>query len=391
MKFVIEHPQHSLETTAIVSTSLDMYDEVMVSCMTATLFKVTIFEKALWRVYRLEHPELEPGECTWHSVRGSTFGVKTIVPIDIPPGRPCFSFTWVELFKLWSIPLGEEQVVEFPCALYDQRGNLLASGKVIEYKQNHEDGTVILSCTSRIADILNKEITYEKVYTYSRQMNAGGYAENIANTRSIIKAWLDYIWGRCFAGTGITYEFTDWDTTWGPIANFIANRPNGYSSGPTYYFKFDQNTSSTAGEMLKRLALSACCKALFNSETKIFTFKPFAYYKNPIPITGHIINEEYNTRAAKETELLFVQFGIKSGQNTEWYSLNANFTTRRLPNTYSYYSYELWGYAPDYNNIIYSGQTVFLNNERYYIQDINYEPETLDTIKTFKAQAVRWA
>jgi len=352
---------HTLSTTAIVNADLDIYDEPMVHSRAAKLVKVTIFLNAPWLVYYTHHPELEPAVWTWSRVQDAI------------------------------------NTTELPCSLYDQKGLVLVSGNNIEYKINNEQGTVEIAIKSKMGDILQlplKNQTAENEAYY--QFNTGGEAENDEKAREIVNFWIGQRWATAFKDTGVRYIFSDWDYAWGHLRWFIAARggnPHQYINGARYFIVWEQNTFSNSGDIVKAMACNTACKATFDIHQNAFLFEPYDHWETPINIIGHVVSMAYATREEQDLTIIFKSIRIRCVDKTSQgdNKMGSSFFENRLKRYLKHYSYEIWGYAPDYNDIITSGQSVLLNGETYCIQDINYEPETLDTIKTFKANVVRWA
>jgi len=342
-----------ITTEAITACDLDIYDEVMISSMAATLFTVSVFLKAQWII-----ADYDEGVC-----------------IDSYP---------VE----WITVKGYIEARECPCVLYGKNNEILATGSTIEYDIDHVNGTMDIKCKSILSDILDQPASNLNSVKITAWMDKYGSPENLANAKTAMYTFHDEFKKLKFP---VDLEICDEvEHMWGPLAKWTQTTfDNSRSIANWYYIKYEFRHFDDKYDFIHRLACSTNCKVMYHHSKDKFILSPFSGYdSSPVPIKGHIIKENYASRESKDYGNIFSKITIQgagsAGQSTDTKSL-----TSHLRKYIYYISYEIWGYA-DTPQIIYSGQSIILDRTKYYIQDIKYEPTTLETIKAFTANAVRW-
>jgi hypothetical protein len=338
----------------IVDIELAMYDEIMLSTMSSPNFKVTIFSH-----------------------------------------RNTFSYIWQEIKQLPTHLLNSTRV-----EIIDKSGYTLASGNIFEYNEKRDEGTVEITCRSDIDVFLDEEATIS-----TGQHARSFFKASRDTTLSVIAdrcsvGWFKWVWEQVFP-SHITYSLQGTNLMFfRPFAVVIQNALRGCRSGEDYSIRAAHNYRRNRYEIIRQLAFILNAKFIFDYANNRFIITPFDRYSdNPIHITGYVSNERHEvTEQLINRENIFVDFRYYGSVTGSWSildPLNIEINSR-LVDIVKYKSYNIWGYVdptknePNTEQIIYSGQTINLDGIDYYVQDIKYEVETLDTMKTFHATCVRF-
>lgn len=319
----------------IIDVDISMYDEIMVSSTSSPEFSIT-------------------------------FAYDHLNKYDIDS----FAYWW-----------GEVKGIDLSVVLFDDNGNVLASGFVFEYNEDYEG--FYLEIRAKHNQLYSLKDTIEIDYIFNwRIYSTSDYSE-------VLKLWFVSLWNRAgfvnpcnFAGSSNIY--------FNHLAQILFNTFN--------HLYIKTVWSGTKSDFIKQMAQIINAKAIFmeQGDYSHFTFYPFKKYSSPIDITGYVSNCERNTKESDPLEIeLFESVKIlnkvspPSGDNV-YYNFTQNFKNAVLNNLTPVTSYEIfkiWGYA---SQIINTGQTIKLNGTDYYVKDISYEFERLNDIKSFNCEAVRF-
>lgn len=348
MIVIFSFGNHNLAYTNIRDIDLSMYDEVMLTSMSAPEFKLTMDYDVLGSSQ--EEDPINDFSYWWREFKQSIFDANIIVTIK------------------------------------DSAQNTLAQGMLYLYNEDRENFAVEFTCKSDINVWLNQDVN-GSYYPPVGQMTFS-HNSSLEHFRSLWIHWFGSAWGALF-GYQITYQLHEEELLFNGLANIVKNREYPVDS---YYLKPEIQIFGTRADALKLMAQTLNAKFVYDGVSKVFHIIPFKYYKdNPIDISGFISNEEYDSQEqVLSNDSIFSQVKTyrRLGSSYETITNNINsYVFSRLTNLVKYKKYDIWGYA---NQIIYSGFTIRLDGNDYYVQDIEYESETLDSLKSFKAKGIRF-
>jgi hypothetical protein len=346
----------------IVDVELSMYDEIMISTMSAPCFKVSL------SIHERENSFLQ---------------------------------VWQELKKY------PNELINIEVSLHDSKGTLLASGLIYEYDEKRDERIVELRCRSDIGVYLEKTVNLNTSSGYRRIITRFNYdKDDMASSRiSIVEAWrsgFNSIWGRGFADKISEMQELDPFLFFEPFVDVMVNAliKGKIRSGE---YRLWVNISFNGHRSCLLSQLSQMLYAKFIYKDSMFYIAPFQNYtNNPITIQGFVSNEKWDKTEQAVGGVTFISYVQMMDLTNTVLTYNHNWPgymigritddiieciNSRLAEIIKYRSYSIWGFA---HKIINSGNTILLNGTKYYVQDIKYEPETLNTKKTFNATCVRF-
>jgi len=346
----------------VVDVELSMYDEIMISTMSTPYFKVSL------SIHERENSFLQ---------------------------------VWQELKKY------PNELINIEVTLYDSKGTRLARGLIYEYYEKRDERIVELRCRSDIGVYLEKTVNLNTSSGYRRIITRFNYdKDDIASSRiSIVEAWrsgFNTIWGSGFADKISEMSEIDPFLFFEPFVDVMVNALiKGKIRSGEYRLWVNISFNGHRSCLLSQLSQMLYAKFIYNDS--MFYITPFQNYtNNPITIQGFVSNEKWDKTEQAVGGVTFISSvqmmdltntvltynhnspGTMIGRITDDILKSIN---SRLAEIIKYRSYSIWGFA---HKIINSGNTISLNRINYYVQDIKYETETLNTKKTFNATCVRF-
>lgn len=273
---------------------------------------------------------------------------------------------------------------------------ILASGIFYEYSENREDFSVELIVRSALSEELDEHIGW----------NEKRYDTTISNTStlehfvSILQNWLQWVWhSRAEFTTPIEIS----PGLFQPIGNIIRNKTKDYAFGD-YTLRIRTSFTGTRKTLMKQISMFLNAKIIYLPEKGKFRAIPFrAYENNPTIVTGYVSDEGYDrTEQSLEEITLFnyVRTYSTGGQRIDSFKNSIlRYANNNLRDIVFFKRYRIWGHsatiAPSGDlttpgKIIHTGETIRLNGIDYYVQDISYDFERLNDLKTFEAECVRF-
>lgn len=269
---------------------------------------------------------------------------------------------------------------------------VIATGDVYEWESALTENTIKLKVQTR--NNLEKEMNYHKTYTSSAiSSGSSSLSEVISNV--MLRPYINYLLDSGSNDTGVNANSVTFYGNnfafFGHISNLIANK---LQSGATNNY-FLQITSSHQGSVKNFFKkISQFCNAKF-TQTNEWTYllsKFNSYYDDPIEVTGFVKSVNYSEQEENYTDDIFteIRYGVVNGGSWSITGEIKNIIKSVLMSNqvHKYKEYEIWGYANTLS--IKSGMAISINNVPYYVKDINYDTETLDSIKSFNATCVRF-
>ena len=348
----------------IVDVELASYDEISVSTMVVPCFKVSLF---------LETPQ---------------------------------PFTDIETFsRRWQ---GYKQVIQvgrsLEVKLYDKNGTKLADGVVYEYNEKRDERVVELKCRSDVTSYFEQRINIDRVNnnaisTGANYLSRGDDTRNMTAIMRMYRSWFLFV--RDIAFPRITFIASDehWMSF---FIHFIRatlwrfnNDFNGGSGISGYYnLRVCTKYSGTRRDLLTQLSYYLKAKFIIHTDN-IIEMVPFAEIdSNPVVVNGYISKEKHETvQQISVSFTLIERVVLRRGQSYSVVDLPNILTNtrRRLREIEKCIKYTFWGFAVrEESKMIFSGQTIFFDYENYLVQDIKYDKETLNGMKSFNATCVRF-
>ena len=347
----------------ITDVELSMYDEIMISTMSIPCFKVSL------SIHELQPDELtENFRCVWHELK-----------------------------------YYPEELSEFEVTLFDKHGNELAKGLIYEYEEKRDERVVVLRCRSDIGVYLDGETGIDNDVDIIRFNHRGAGAEHeiyVADFTSLCVRWFHILWGRAFKEKEIVLQPNEIRYFFKPIVDELIKVMSRRARGNyTLEIRTVGGSVPTRKELLPQLA------QLFNAKFVYvyphFEVTQFSLYEaNPVYIKGYMSNEKWDSTVQAVDGVSFIH-SVRlfiGTSNVEVSPNKYNFMEPALENIrdrlaklIKYRSYHIWGFAEkEEEKMIYSGQTISLDGVKYYVQDIKYDTETLNSKKSFNATCVRF-
>lgn len=342
---------HNLAYTNIRDIDLSMYDEVMLTSMSAPEFKLTMDYDVLGSSQ--EEDPINDFSYWWREFKQSIFEVNVTVTIK------------------------------------DNEQNVLAKGRLYSYDEDRENFAVEFTCKSEIGVWLDEDISMDYFGPNLEAMTFYPY-DPINEFRMLWKIWFNALWIQ-YCGQFISYQLHDEETLLNGLAQIVKNLH--YASIGQYYLKVRSTYYGNRAGLLKLFAQFFNAKFIYDGANRVFHIIPFKHYQdNPIDITGFVSNEEYDSQEqvlSNESIIGLVKYRTVLAGNPEIDITGRinDYISSRLVNSINFKRYDIWGYA---NQIIYTGFTIKLDGVDYYVQDVEYETETLDSLKSFKAKGIRF-
>jgi len=340
----------------VVDAELSMYDEIMISTMSTPCFKVSF---------------------SIHEPKRNSF--------DIHPDS--FACIWQELKKY------PNELINIEVSLYDSTGTRLARGLIYEYDEKRDQRVVELRCRSDIGVYLDGETEINDETDVVRFSYAGSnnVETNITRFTNACMTWFNTLWVRAFKERDIYLSQAEIRTFFKPIVDEMLTVLSRLARAD-YLLSIRTVGWSVATRRYLLPQLAQMLNAKFIYIEPHFEVKPFTLYsENSIDIQGYISNEKWDSAKQTVDGVKFIEsiklFNTNRQEVGDITKTAINNIHSRLAELIKYRSYSIWGFA---HKIIYPGNTISLNETKYYVQDIKYEPETLNTKKTFNATCVRF-
>ena len=341
----------------IIDVKLNMYDEVMISSMSAPSFKVT-------------------------------FSYNPVDKSSVKDPLRNFSHWWNDVKATYT----NTELSRFYVAVHDGTSSQsLAEGRLIEYHENRENASVELVCDSYISRFFDSTIGFSGTM---QRKNIRSYGTPESFMLLFIDCFND-IWARGLDRINIQIPTVIFFLIGQLLYNVVKSNWKGRNNN--YIYKLSYTFSGTRYNLLKQLSqlLNVKIKYMHTSDSLVFcSFDSLDSNYTNISDShsgGYIISEKWDSKEQLiEPHTLFINFERFNTNNSLLDDYIPHFTSaiiNRLSRVLSFKSYEIWGYA---NKILYSGETLRLNNTNYYIKDISYEFKTLDSIKSFHATCIRF-
>lgn len=346
----------------IVDADISMYDEIMVSSTSTPTFSVDIS-------FDTHETNLETFSGWWKFVTARNLLTDKKLPAFL---RFC-----------------------------DSLGNTLADGRIMEYTEDRENFKVSI----KVESILKLELEKEA------KIHEKAFSRNIIGNMPVegFRAyWLDWLeWIRSLIFPSYSFELRS-DSFFLNYSQFMRNKFSSLAGHQGYHLRTYHEYSSDKKTLLKQLAMIMNAKIIYAPATKSFIFVPFeAYSDDPINATGFVSSVDFDSREQAISEINLMArytthiraYTIGGTQVGTYRSSLRDISYSALREIVRFKKYDIWGYTGEINNIgemitpskiVHTGETVSLNGVNYYIQDISYEFERLNDLKSFKAVGVRF-
>jgi len=273
--------------------------------------------------------------------------------------------------------------------LKDRDNNLLARGKLYSYHEDRENFAVEFTCRSEMGVWLEEEVSMTNFGPNGAFMAFYPYY-SLAELRQLWKTWFSKLWVR-HCGSTIGYQFYDEIESLNGLANVI--KKTHFASDGQYMLQVRSTYSGSRAGLIKLFAQFFNAKFIYDIEEKKFHIIPFQQYlDDPIEITGYVSSEEYDSQDQVIESSSIVQSVMYRTvlPGNPWISITDKvnaYVFSRLQKSVNFKRYSIWGYAAQ---VVYSGYTIRLDGVDYYVQDVEYDTETLDSIKSFRAKGIRF-
>jgi len=280
--------------------------------------------------------------------------------------------------------------------LFDSNGRELAKGIVYEYDEKKGERVVELRCRSDIGVYLDQRVNIKHESDYGPiWLSYGNHVPNQTEIDRGFALWLNQIWTEGLPGKELISPIELWSTCFKYLTWAVWWTYNDLSWGArNYYLRIDVNYEGSRYGLLKQFAQLFNVKFVYDD--KKFSMIPFEQYSDaPVHVIGYASNEKWDAKQQEYIELTLInRIGIGDrAKSLSWVHLPNAFDMirARLKDIVKYTSYDIWGFAVnEEEKIIYSGQTIELDYVKYYVQDIKYDKETLNGMKSFSATCVRF-
>ena len=330
----------------IISIDLSMYDEIMLSTMSTPVFKLSFF---------------------LHYFKG-----------DTSDPANSFKYWWNEMCSLDHKSLNNIRV-----QLFDSTGgNPIADGCIYEYVNDFASGKVVITCNSGVSVYLDEEV---KVSDDNLIDKIGKYSGFIVYEK-LLSVFIENVWKKGFVGKKKEISEKIITDTAKLIHNITHTDWGGTVSG-LYIFRLEYKFQGKRYDLLKNLSQIFNAKIIYNVQEDKFMITPFQmYHDNPTILVsntnhinsgadgcGYVKSEEWQESEQGKIDNIcitgFKRLNIKSKVMENYTDRLKSAINNRMMSKIYFRSFEIWGYA---NKVLYSGQTIRIDNENYYIKDIKY-------------------
>jgi len=335
--------------TQIVDIDISYYDDVLLSKAIVPEFKVSFF-------YTHEH-ERTSGELKLFS-------------------------QWWDSFKR------NNDFDDLYICVYDRNGDFLADGEVFEYEENLSKFCVEFLCCPDLSQILEagNESGYNIYYSYSMS-NA---EKNLTWVRKIFY----YEMCRAYNWTGLNShvplqwegdsDYAHFDFLAKPVLSILSSFDNQYTNY-CLRFSFVQHTGTPIKDILKEISKFFKVKIIYSNKNKCFNISPCINTSGQI-VTGYVDSIRHRVISISDKQNLYSDirssYSNGSGNYQNYTNIINNIVNPSLTWIGKEKEYKIWGYC---YKLLTTGNVINLNSRKFIINEISYETENLDSVKSFLA------
>ena len=331
------------EWNSIVDINLSMYDEVMISTMSTPEFTVSLF------------CEPSSDDDTANDV----------------------VYWWRE----YSANVSRDELNNLKIQVFDRLGVLIADGYLFEYKERRTEKVIDFVCRSGFALGLDNYTDGKKSGEQTTLNESGSSSDGVFI--EMFKDWFSDIWTKVMGAVEYDVEHCLFEN----LSKILKTITRGYRIvNPPYHIKIKYSFEGKKYEFLKMLSQILNAKIIYSVVEQKYLIFPFEMFSSDTDVVGYVKSKMWDYKAQTLDDFTHFYEVLWIRSNGAVVNNPTNVFKKALKDRLSrvkyYTSYEVWGYA---NQMLYSGQMITLPDRiDYYIQDIRYEVETLDSINSTK-------
>ena len=271
--------------------------------------------------------------------------------------------------------------------LISNNGEQLATGRILSWTEKRESSELELTVTS--PNNLENEVSFTNTENYTVHTRA-----SLETIVGLCLYWFNDIWQDSQINATYTFNSGTNLQRFSPIARVIRDKLISYPV-KNVVLTFLSSYTGKKKDFLKHLSQLINTKFVQDSQGNFNVFSFSDYQSNPILVNGFISNVSYELTEENFlgmdwlNTVRFSDISGGSGSSDNITSKVKDSVRSAMSKFIRYTTYDIWGHAED-NSIIKSGQTITVDGINYYIRDIDYDKETLDSLRSFKAVGVRF-